>query len=82
MSELHSVLIEYEDGSIRYYETRYVPEKTCFNDSVYRDKGGFFCSECSKNLDIADIDEEDLDIFYEPNFCPNCGAKVRKYVGL
>lgn len=78
MSELFSVVVEYEDGSILYYGTRYVPEKTCFNDSVYRYEGGFFCSKCSINLDIADIDEEDLDVFYEPNYCPNCGARVQR----
>ena len=52
------------------------PERTCRNDSTKRGKGVFLCSECGVDLDIAEMGEEDLDAFYEPNFCPNCGAKV------
>nr|DAV56302.1 MAG TPA: hypothetical protein [Caudoviricetes sp.] len=52
------------------------PEWTCRNDSTKSGKGVFLCSECSIHLDMAEMDEENLDAFYEPNFCPNCGALV------
>ena len=52
------------------------PERTCRNDSTKRGKGVFLCSECSIHLDMAEMDEENLDAFYEQNFCPNCGALV------
>ena len=51
-------------------------ERTCYNDSLKRGEGVFVCSECGAYLDIADMNEEDMDVFYEPFFCPNCGAKV------
>lgn len=49
---------------------------TCHNDSLKCGEGVFLCSECGVYLDIADMNEEDMDVFYEPRFCPNCGAKV------
>lgn len=52
------------------------PERTCHNDSTKKGNGVFLCSECGIDLDIADLGEEDLDVFYEPNFCPNCDAMV------
>lgn len=55
------------------------PERTCRNDSLKRDAGVFACSECGVYLDIADMNwdgEDDSGGFYEPNYCPNCGAKV------
>lgn len=48
----------------------------CRNDSLKRGAGVFVCSECGAYLDIADMDEEDMDVFYEPSFCPSCGKKV------
>lgn len=54
----------------------YAKGRTCRNDSTKRGKGVFLCSECSIHLDMAEMDEENLDAFYEPNFCPNCGVKV------
>ena len=60
---------------------RYVPERTCRNDSLKRGKGVFTCSECGVYLDIADMDwdgEDDGGGFYEPSYCPNCGARVKE----
>lgn len=54
----------------------YVKDRRCRNDSTKRGKGVFLCSECGIHLDMAEMDEENLDAFYEPNFCPNCGALV------
>lgn len=54
----------------------YVRNRTCRNDSTKKGKGVFLCSECGIHLDMAEMDEENLDAFYEPNFCPNCGALV------
>lgn len=50
--------------------------RMCRNESPKKGKGAFFCSSCCTHLNIAYIDEGDLDVFYEPKFCPNCGAKV------
>ena len=54
-------------------------EQTCRNDSIKRDCGVFICSECGVYLDIADMSwdgEDDSGGFYEPDYCPNCGAQV------
>ena len=48
----------------------------CRNDSLKRGVGVFVCSECGVYLDITDMREEDLDVFYEPKYCPNCGRKM------
>lgn len=54
-------------------------ERTCWNDSLKRGKGVFCCSECGTHLDIADMEEEDMDVFYEPSYCPTCGLKVVRW---
>ena len=54
------------------------PELTCWNDSLKRGKGVFHCSKCGIHLDIADMEEEDMDVFYEPSFCPSCDARVKE----
>lgn len=52
-----------EAEATKVWNTR--AERTCVNDS----ERGFHCSACKFG---------DFDGFhgYEPNFCPNCGAKV------
>lgn len=66
-----------EAEAIAAWNTR--AERTCRNDSLKRDAGVFVCSECGIYLDIADMNwdgEDDSGGFYDPNYCPNCGAKV------
>lgn len=67
-----------ENGKHWNITTHERPElmRMCRNESLKKGKGVFCCSSCSIHLDIADMDEDDLDVFYEPKFCPNCGAKV------
>lgn len=58
---------------------RFEPERgTCENDSLKRGVGVFVCSECGAYLDITDMSEEDIDVFYEPKYCPDCGSKVMR----
>lgn len=62
----------------RMYEQTFAV-RTCRNDSLKRGAGVFVCSECGIYLDIADMNwdgEDDSGGFYDPNYCPNCGAKV------
>lgn len=54
-------------------------ERTCRNDALKGAEGVFICSECGVYLDIADMEwdgEDESGGFYEPNYCPNCGARV------
>ena len=73
MSELHSVLVEYEDGSIRYYETRYVPEKTCEFESLIGGKKR--CKRCGAFVSFDAV--WDCCGVIPSRFCPNCGAKIK-----
>ena len=64
-------------GAARAWDRR--AEGTCKNDSLKRNAGVFVCSECGVYLDIADMNwdgEDDSGGFYDPNYCPKCGAKV------
>ena len=72
--ELAMVILNDENGE--HESRRFVPERTCRNESPKRGKGVFACSECGVNLDIADMAEENMDVFYEPRYCPECGARV------
>lgn len=77
MSHTETQQVTYYSGhAIEVNGKRYAPERTCWNDSLKKGKGVFFCSACGVHLDITDMEEDDLDVFYKPNYCPNCGAKV------
>ena len=76
---------EYTNGSmlISTYRVEQMVEHyftaTCFNDSLKRSSGVFVCSKCEVYLDVDDMSwdgEDDSGGFYEPRFCPSCGAKA------
>lgn len=43
-----------------------------YNGNGWNDYWDYTCSECGKKYERAD------NILYEANFCPNCGADMRK----
>lgn len=56
----HIIVGEYDERDWEHFEL----ERTCRNESA----DGFLCSACSFG-DFASFK-------FEPNYCPNCGAKV------
>ena len=50
--------------------------KTCRNVPIDGVNGVFACSVCGSCLDIVDMKQTDVEVSYEPNYCPDCGARV------
>lgn len=56
---------------IKWFDTAYVPERTCKNKMKDDDEYSFECSECLwDNLTTEDMPANEI------LFCPDCGAKV------
>lgn len=60
-----------EQEAIEAWNTR--AERTCENVSEYCNE--FYCSNCGCELDF--ITDNDAMRGGRPNYCPNCGAKVK-----
>ena len=62
-------------GTVRAYKLTRRPQGewiTEYNGNGWNDCWDYTCSNCGKKYERADV------VLYKANFCPNCGADMRK----